>query len=52
MTPEEYLKTLGIELKSTVLISFIDGVPRNVDLCEIMKRYVEERVKHCPVCCE
>jgi len=37
--PEDYLKAFGMDVKTTVLISYVDGVLRNVDLLELMKGY-------------
>lgn len=45
MKPEEYLAELGIHLKATVLITYIDGTIRNPNLCSIMRGYAECREK-------
>ena len=45
MNPEEYLESLGISLKATALISCIDGVMKNPDLCKIMKDYSDLKAK-------
>ena len=42
ITPEEYLKTIGIDLNTTTLLSVIDGHLRQVDLIYIMSEYSKE----------
>ncbi len=36
---EEYLKSLGIELDKTILITYIDGVIRQPDLCILLEGF-------------
>jgi len=39
ITPESYLKSIGIDLKATSLLSYIDGAMRSPNLCHIMEGY-------------
>lgn len=39
LNPEEFLKTMGIELKTTTLISCIDGHMRQPNLVNILEEY-------------
>ena len=45
ITPEEYLQSLGIDLKTTTLLSVVDGHLRQVDLICIMNEYADTKNK-------
>lgn len=45
ITPADYLHTIGIDLKKTLLISYIDGHFRNPNLENIMQEYAEFKIK-------
>jgi hypothetical protein len=45
ITPEEYLQSLGIDLKTTTLLSVVDGHLRQVDLICIMNEYAATKNK-------
>ena len=40
ITPAEYLKSLGIELNKTVLITFVDGAVRSPDIISLLEGYL------------
>ena len=49
MTPEEYLKSIGIEPNKYILTTYVDGVMRNSDLFQIMEGYrMQEKKKRTP----
>ncbi len=41
MTPEEYLKTQGLLPEQYILVAYIDGVMRNVDLKVLLEGYAD-----------
>lgn len=45
ITAEEYLQSLGINLKQTALLTVIDGYMRTPDLCVIMENYASEKIR-------
>jgi len=42
MNAKEFLKQQGINIESTVLISYIDETMRNVDVVKLLEDYVQE----------
>ena len=45
MTPEDFLKEQGIDLRQTALLTVIDGFMRQPDLCALMNQFAEIKVK-------
>jgi hypothetical protein len=45
MTPEEFLKEQGIDLNQTALLTIVDGFMRQPDLCALMNKFAEIKVK-------
>jgi hypothetical protein len=41
MSAQEYLKTQGIEPEKYILVAYIDGVMRNVDLKSLLDGYAD-----------
>lgn len=45
ITPEEYLKSIGIDLKKTAVFTIIEGYARQPDLCKLLEMYAELKLK-------
>lgn len=45
ITPEEYLKSIGIDLKQTAVFTIIEGYARQPDLCKLLETYAELKLK-------
>jgi len=42
MSPEEYLKSIGIDPGKFVFIAYVEGTMRMPDILEIMKGYAQQ----------
>ena len=45
ITAQEYLNSIGIDLKKTCLITVLEGCIRQPDLCVLMELYAEIKCK-------
>ena len=45
ITPESYLESIGIDLKATTLICYIDGAMRQPNLLQLLNGYHIEKQK-------